>query len=129
MTTDTTTATMDWLDLSACRVEGPDVFFPQRQGNRHTEARATAAAKAVCATCPVVDACLDHAIETNEHYGVWGGMTTRERVAEKRRRKRTGGCGFTNYQAHRRAGSEPCQECRDEYAEYHRARRAARKAA
>ena len=38
------------------------------------------AAIAVCATCPVVEACLKHALSVREPYGVWGGMSEEERA-------------------------------------------------
>ncbi|MXM66765.1 WhiB family transcriptional regulator [Streptomyces sp. HUCO-GS316] len=37
-------------------------------------------AKRLCATCPVKDACLTHAIANNEQDGVWGGLTPDERL-------------------------------------------------
>lgn len=43
--------------------------------------RLTAAAKAVCAACPVRAACLAHALACDEPWGIWGGLTSRERVA------------------------------------------------
>lgn len=42
--------------------------------------RPTAAARAVCAACPVRRACLAHALAHDEPWGMWGGLTTRERV-------------------------------------------------
>jgi len=48
------------------------LFYPER-GESSKEA------KAVCATCPVRVECLDHAIATHERWGLWGGMTERER--------------------------------------------------
>jgi len=41
----------------------------------------TAAARAVCAACPVRAACLAHALAHDEPWGIWGGLTTRERIA------------------------------------------------
>jgi WhiB family redox-sensing transcriptional regulator len=41
----------------------------------------TAAARAVCAACPVRAACLVHALAHDEPWDMWGGLTTRERVA------------------------------------------------
>lgn len=61
-----------WATFAACK-DAPEVsFFPQTK----TEARA---ALAVCGICPVREDCLDHAIETSERFGVWGGMTEKER--------------------------------------------------
>lgn len=63
-----------WATFAACKEAGDVTFFPQTKA----EARA---ALAVCAICPVRDECLDHAIETNERFGVWGGLTEKERRA------------------------------------------------
>mgnify|MGYP000856789006 CR=1 FL=1 len=46
-------------------------------------------AKAVCRTCKVIDACLKCALDTNQDYGVWGGLSEDERRALKRRNART----------------------------------------
>ena len=43
----------------------------------------TPAARAVCAACPVRAACLAHALAHDEPWGMWGGLTTRERVAHR----------------------------------------------
>jgi len=47
----------------------------RKQERRAREYRA----KLVCASCPVRDQCLDHAIAVDERYGVWGGLTHDER--------------------------------------------------
>lgn len=48
-------------------------------------------AVAVCASCPVVDACRDHALVRNEQYGIWGGLLPRERVKLRRKMREAGG--------------------------------------
>lgn len=55
---------------------GPNGFEPKRDRIAR-EGRA----KAVCADCPVIDACRSHAIEQGELYGVWGGLGEAERRA------------------------------------------------
>jgi WhiB family redox-sensing transcriptional regulator len=40
----------------------------------------TAAARSVCTACSVRAACLAHALACDEPWGMWGGLTTRERV-------------------------------------------------
>ena len=45
------------------------------------QAARDAAAKAVCASCPVLAQCRAHALEVREPYGVWGGLTEDEREA------------------------------------------------
>jgi WhiB family redox-sensing transcriptional regulator len=58
--------------FAACKGEQSMKFFPQ---NRQEEKEALG----ICAICPVVEECLEHAIETNERFGVWGGTTERQR--------------------------------------------------
>jgi len=61
-----------WAVFAACK-EAPDVsFFPQTKDEER-------AALAICSICPVMEDCLDHAIETKERYGVWGGLNEKDR--------------------------------------------------
>lgn len=62
-----------WQARGACRGADPELFFPP------TEEEA-AVAKGYCATCPVRVACLAFSIERNERFGVWGGLTEKERA-------------------------------------------------
>jgi WhiB family transcriptional regulator, redox-sensing transcriptional regulator len=66
-----------WAVYAACKDETSMKFFPQ---NRKEEREALA----ICSICPVVDDCLDHALETNERFGVWGGTTERQRKKMQR---------------------------------------------
>ena len=78
------TAPRDWRAEGACRTEDPALFFaPDADHPEPDDARDAreAAAKAVCARCPVIDACAAHALAVREPYGVWGGMTEDEREA------------------------------------------------
>ena len=69
----------DWPLHGACRGEDSDLFFhPEGERGPSREARESAA-KAVCATCPVLAACAAHALAVREPYGVWGGMSEDER--------------------------------------------------
>lgn len=62
-----------WQDDALCRqVDIGDLFFPDKGGS-------TKEAKAVCAQCPVVDQCLEYALAHQERFGVWGGLSERER--------------------------------------------------
>lgn len=61
-----------WAVFASCKTEQSMTFFPQ---NREEEA----VALAICGICPVQEDCLDHAMETNERFGVWGGTTERQR--------------------------------------------------
>lgn len=71
----------DWQLEGACRAVDPATFF-HPEGERGAARRGReAAAKAVCAACPVVAACRAHALAVREPYGVWGGMSEDEREA------------------------------------------------
>lgn len=86
-------AAADWRHLAACRperleAEGLDenLFFPA--GSTGPSLAWIADAKAVCARCPVMERCLEFALENNMTEGVWGGMSEDERRAMKRRAQR-----------------------------------------
>lgn len=69
---------LSWQDRALCAEVGGDEWFPEKGGS-------TREAKRVCRACPVKMACLDYALENDERFGIWGGMSERER----RRLKRT----------------------------------------
>jgi len=74
-----------WLEQAACRDEDPELFFPiSAKGPGLAQA---AEAKAVCARCPVRDACLAYALATDQDAGIWGGLTEEERRGLRRRRR------------------------------------------
>lgn len=69
----------DWSELGACKGKSK-VFFPSGEcGSNVVSAEVTAAAKAICRTCPVREPCLEFALGTGEKYGVWGGLDVGER--------------------------------------------------
>lgn len=72
----------NWRDSALCREVGADLFFADHGGGD-----ATRSAKRVCGMCPVVDQCREEALANGEPYGVWGGLTERERrdILRKRR--------------------------------------------
>ena len=76
----------DWRAKAACRDKDPELFFPV--GNTGAAYQQIEEAKAVCRTCKVIDACLKCALDTNQDYGVWGGLSEDERRALKRRAMR-----------------------------------------
>jgi WhiB family redox-sensing transcriptional regulator len=81
---------LEWQEDAACRSYDNLLFFGDDHGESELEKQAREArAKAVCERCPVIEACLEFAIETNQKYGIWGGMTDRERASLKRRRARS----------------------------------------
>jgi WhiB family redox-sensing transcriptional regulator len=70
---------MEWLRRAACVGEDPELFFPV--GTEGPALRDIAAAKRVCARCPVIVECLDYALGSGQLSGVWGGTHEDERVA------------------------------------------------
>ncbi|KQX76230.1 MULTISPECIES: WhiB family transcriptional regulator [Aeromicrobium] len=71
--------TYEWQYDGACRGVDPETFFsPDAERGPRRRARESAA-KALCAVCPVVQECLNHALTVREPYGVWGGLTINER--------------------------------------------------
>jgi WhiB family redox-sensing transcriptional regulator len=61
----------EWPSQGACRGEDPDALFVQGAAQQQ--------AKLVCRSCPVRSECLAHALDTRTEFGVWGGLTERER--------------------------------------------------
>jgi WhiB family redox-sensing transcriptional regulator len=78
---------LEWQELSACRDEDATFFFGPDKERPRERARREGVAKSICATCPVLDRCLSHALEVPETYGVWGGMSEEERRMELSRRR------------------------------------------
>ena len=73
----------DWRDLARCRDEDPKLFFPiSTSGPALAQVER---ARAVCRRCPVMDRCLEWALSTGQSAGIWGGLTTEERRALRRR--------------------------------------------
>ncbi|MGP4048945.1 WhiB family transcriptional regulator [Streptomyces sp. 2A115] len=70
---------MEWLRSAACVGEDPELFFPV--GTTGPALRDIAAAKRICARCPVAAPCLDWALDTGQTSGVWGGTGEEERAA------------------------------------------------
>ncbi len=71
----------EWQLLGACRREDTDLFFHPEGERGPSRANREAAAKAVCASCPVRLTCRAHALASHEPYGVWGGLSEHEREA------------------------------------------------
>lgn len=79
---------LDWQDEAACRSYDNLLFFGE-EGESELEKQARESrAKVVCHRCPVAEPCLEFAMETNQKYGIWGGLTDKERASLKRRRAR-----------------------------------------
>ncbi|TVZ76158.1 WhiB family transcriptional regulator [Streptomyces sp. BK340] len=69
---------VQWVELAACRSTDPEELFAQG-AEQHR-------AKTVCAGCAVRTECLAEALDQRIEFGVWGGMTERERRSLLRRR-------------------------------------------
>ena len=83
------TEQLDWQEQALCREYSVDDFFGPDQAETEIEKQVReAAAKTVCQRCPVREPCLEFAMETNQKYGIWGGLTDKERASLKRRRAR-----------------------------------------
>ncbi|HEX2028124.1 MAG TPA: WhiB family transcriptional regulator [Nitriliruptorales bacterium] len=73
-------ADVEWETSAACRDVDPGLFFgPNRYEPERERAHREAAAKAICATCPVITPCRNRALAEREMFGVWGGMGELER--------------------------------------------------
>jgi WhiB family transcriptional regulator, redox-sensing transcriptional regulator len=68
-----------WMLEARCLDADPEAFFPEKGGS-------TREAKRICGICPVQQECLEYALERDQRFGIWGGMSERERRRFKRRR-------------------------------------------
>ena len=68
-----------WQELANCLGVDPDLFFPERGAS-------TREAKDVCRGCVVRGDCLEYALANGEKFGIWGGMSERERRRIRRQR-------------------------------------------
>ncbi len=76
-----------WVGRAACAGVAPEIFSSEDLPTSGTKRPSnTAAAKAVCAGCPVTSECLRYAVENQVQHGVWGGLTGQERLLLQRRR-------------------------------------------
>ena len=69
-----------WRAQAKCLGADFDLFFPER-------GKSTREAKAVCRACPVREECLDFAMRNGERFGIWGGLSERERRRLRRTRR------------------------------------------
>jgi WhiB family redox-sensing transcriptional regulator len=66
-----------WQERALCAQTDPEAFFPEKGGS-------TREAKRICQGCEVKDMCLDYALANDERFGIWGGLSERERRRLKR---------------------------------------------
>lgn len=67
-------AEQPWITDALCAQVDAEAFFPEK-------GQSTRLAKATCRRCPVSAECLDYALDHQEAFGVWGGLSERERRA------------------------------------------------
>lgn len=67
----------DWAEKAVCSQTDPEAFYPEKGGS-------TKEAKKVCLGCPVREKCLQYALDHDERFGIWGGLSERERRRLKR---------------------------------------------
>lgn len=68
----------EWYDRALCAQTDPEAFFPEKGGS-------TREAKKICTGCEVRAECLSYALANDERFGIWGGLSERERRRLKRR--------------------------------------------
>jgi len=69
---------MAWQADSLCAQTDPEAFFPEKGGS-------TRDAKKICASCDVRAQCLEYALSNDERFGIWGGLSERERRKLRKR--------------------------------------------
>jgi WhiB family redox-sensing transcriptional regulator len=68
----------DWQERALCAQTDPEAFFPEKGGS-------TREAKRICLGCDVRSECLEYALAHDERFGIWGGLSERERRKLKKR--------------------------------------------
>jgi len=68
----------EWQERALCSQTDPEAFFPEKGGS-------TREAKRICSRCEVKGECLEYALGHDERFGIWGGLSERERRRLKRR--------------------------------------------
>lgn len=76
-----TVGSFGWRDFANCLGANGDLFFPDRGAS-------TRAAKQICAECQVRLDCLEYAVTRGEKFGIWGGLSERERRKIRKQRAR-----------------------------------------
>ncbi|WP_237495967.1 WhiB family transcriptional regulator [Modestobacter sp. L9-4] len=67
-----------WQERALCAETDPEAFFPEKGGS-------TREAKKICTGCEVRAECLEYALGNDERFGIWGGLSERERRRLRRR--------------------------------------------
>lgn len=115
-----------------CKNTDPEIFHPSGKG------ASSRPAKLICAACPLQEACLQAALDREEPFGIWGGLTAYERnrlhrtaptpigsARSRKPRQVPDGCGTnTGYYRHREALEDACSACKAAHAAVERKRAA-----
>lgn len=72
-------AVLAWQARALCAETDPEAFFPEKGGS-------TREAKRICEQCDVRAECLEYALKNDERFGIWGGLSERERRKLRRDR-------------------------------------------
>lgn len=62
----------EWMRDALCARVDSEIFFPEKGGSSRE-------AKSVCARCLVAAECLEYSLASNEHFGIWGGLSEMNR--------------------------------------------------
>ena len=118
-----------WWQRAACKGVDAAIFFPPRGANNRSNW-----AKQICNTCPVLNQCRAYALSNGERFGIWGGLSERERRLIRAARgiidRKCPDCGIwyertrrgiycddcNTPQAHRRRNTRRQQEARNSHA-------------
>jgi WhiB family redox-sensing transcriptional regulator len=76
--TETEEDPLAWQTESLCAQTDPEAFFPEKGGS-------TRDAKKICGSCEVRAECLEYALQNDERFGIWGGLSERERRKLRKR--------------------------------------------
>ena len=69
---------LSWQADAVCAQTDPEAFFPEKGGS-------TRDAKRICSGCEVKAQCLEYALANDFRFGIWGGLSERERRKLKKR--------------------------------------------
>ena len=96
---------LGWQDRALCAQTDPEAFFPEKGGS-------TREAKRVCRSCEVRAECLEYALENDERFGIWGGLSERDAAASSGKSSNAGAFGALcapsrTHGSYRRAALQP----------------------